>query len=184
MLPINIKRFPFFVRKTTFIAAVYYWYLYSIFAQSIAYRESHMILGINHIAISTSDFQRALSFYRDVIGMSVDSQGHIEGELCDKVTALKNMRSKVALLTLGNCQIELFEFSSPEPQKADPLQPVCDHGITHICFDVDDIEKEYQRLLQAGVNFHCPPQDFGNAKATYARDPDGNVFELVEAKVL
>jgi predicted enzyme related to lactoylglutathione lyase len=47
-----------------------------------------------------------------------------------------------------------------------------------LCFDVDDVEAEYQRLLAAGVRFHTPPQDFGSARATYGRDPDGNVFEL------
>jgi hypothetical protein len=33
--------------------------------------------------------------------------------------------------------------------------------------------------MKNGAVFHCPPQDFGGAvKATYGRDPDGNVFEL------
>ena len=35
-------------------------------------------------------------------------------------------------------------------------------------------------LVSKGVNFHCPPQDFGSVKATYGRDIDGNVFEIQE----
>ena len=39
---------------------------------------------------------------------------------------------------------------------------------------------EYDRLLKNGVEFHSPPQNFGQVKATYGRDCDGNVFELQE----
>jgi hypothetical protein len=30
--------------------------------------------------------------------------------------------------------------------------------------------------------FHCPPQTMGNVSATYGRDPDGNIVELLEVK--
>jgi hypothetical protein len=60
------------------------------------------------------------------------------------------------------------------------MRPVCDHGITHLCLNVTDIDKEYERLNAAGMRFHCPPQHMGALKATYGRDPDGNVVELLE----
>ena len=77
-------------------------------------------------------------------------------------------------------QFELFECQQPSPKHGDPKRPVSDHGITHFCIEVSDIDSEYQRLSAAGVPFHCPPLNFGTAKATYGRDPDGNVFELLE----
>ena len=60
----------------------------------------------------------------------------------------------------------------------DPNRPVCDHGITHIAFEVDDLDAEYDRLKAAGMRFHCPPQNLGVSRVTYGRDPDGNVLEL------
>jgi hypothetical protein len=46
---------------------------------------------------------------------------------------------------------------------------------------VTDIEAEYERLKAAGMVFHCPPQSVGSELvATYGRDPDGNVVELLE----
>jgi catechol 2,3-dioxygenase-like lactoylglutathione lyase family enzyme len=58
---------------------------------------------------------------------------------------------------------------------------VCDPGITHLCFDVTDLDQEYERLSEAGMTFHCPPQDaFAGVRTTYGRDPDGNVVELQE----
>jgi catechol 2,3-dioxygenase-like lactoylglutathione lyase family enzyme len=68
--------------------------------------------------------------------------------------------------------------SSCDDQRNPPH--VCDHGITHIALDVRDIHAEYERLSAAGMRFHCPPLDMGGIKATYGRDPDGNVVELQE----
>ena len=86
----------------------------------------------------------------------------------------------VAVLKRPELELELFEFTQPQPARGDPGRPVCDHGITHFCIEVEDIEEEYERLRQAGARPHCPPLDFGAAKATYVRDPDGNVVELLE----
>jgi catechol 2,3-dioxygenase-like lactoylglutathione lyase family enzyme len=103
------------------------------------------------------------------------------GDKYETILGLRGAQGKVALLRLGDFQVELFEFASPQPRSADPGRPVCDHGITHFCLRVTDIHVEYARLKAAGVTFHCPPQDFAGALATYGRDPDGNVFELFEA---
>jgi catechol 2,3-dioxygenase-like lactoylglutathione lyase family enzyme len=104
-----------------------------------------------------------------------------EGEHYERILGLKGASGTVALLKLNDMQLELFEFGRPLPTALDPQRPVCDHGISHFCVEVTDIESEYERLKKAGVFFHCAPIDFhGIAKATYARDPDGNVFELRE----
>jgi len=141
-----------------------------------------MIQGINHIGISTGDLDRSLAFYRDLIGMEVLGSAKFEGEVYENITSLKDTHGRAAMLGIGNTHIELFEFDNPQVKVGDPARPVCDHGITHICFEVADVHQEYERLKAAGVNFHSPPQCFGEAKATYGRDPDGNVFELLQMK--
>ena len=78
--------------------------------------------------------------------------------------------------------IEFFEYSSPEPRAMQENRPVNNHGHTHICFDVTNIDEVYNDLVSKGVKFHCPPKDFGSVKATYGRDIDGNVFEIQEIK--
>jgi len=141
-----------------------------------------MIRGIHHTAISTPDIQRALGFYRDLLGFEVvvDFAWPRGSELADQITGLRDSASKAAMLRAGNAYIELFEYESPPPRPGDPERPVCDHGITHFALDVRDIEAEYERLSAAGMRFHCPPRDLGTVKATYGRDPDGNVIELQE----
>jgi catechol 2,3-dioxygenase-like lactoylglutathione lyase family enzyme len=113
--------------------------------------------------------------------MEVVRERDFSGEVYERILELKRPRGKLAILEAGTMRIELFEFSNPLPRSADPARQVCDHGITHFCVEVSDIKQTYERLKAAGVYFNCPPMDFsGIAKATYGRDPDGNLFELLE----
>ena len=141
-----------------------------------------MIRGIHHDAISTGDLQRALAFYRDLLGFEMVFEGGWPAgvEVADNITCLPGSSAQLAMLRAGNAFIELFQFASPAPSPGDPNRPVCDHGITHICLDVTDVDAEYERLTAAGMRFHCPPQDLGGSRVTYGRDPDGNVVELQE----
>ena len=141
-----------------------------------------MINGIHHTAISTPDLERALAFYRDLLGATLvtDFEWPVGLEVADRIVGLQGSSARAVMLRLGNAMIELFEFSAPKPRPGDPERPVSDHGITHICLDVSDVDAEYDRLLGAGMRFHCPPQQLGALRTTYGRDPDGNVIELQE----
>jgi catechol 2,3-dioxygenase-like lactoylglutathione lyase family enzyme len=143
-----------------------------------------VIAGVHHVAISTPDAERAHGFYRDLLGFRVviDHSWDAGTPVADAITALDGSAARQVLLKAGNFVIELFEYRSPQPAAGDPRRPVCDHGITHLCLDVTDLDAEHARLTEAGVVFHCPPQSlpqFG-VRTTYARDPDGNVVELQE----
>jgi len=142
-----------------------------------------MIHGIHHTAISTADIERSARFYRDLLGFEevFKLNWDIGTKTLDNITGLKDSSARVIMLKAGNACVELFEYASPPPQTAEPQRPVCDHGITHLCLQVTDIDDEYARLSAAGMEFHCPPQQVGDAlRATYGRDPDGNVVELLE----
>lgn len=145
-----------------------------------------MIKGMNHVGISVASLDRSIAFYRDLLGMEVLIQAPFSGEQYETILALERAAGKVAALKLkgGDLLIELFEFEYPAPKHADSARPVCDHGITHFCIEVTDIEGEYSRLKAAGVAFHCAPVKFARSgnKATYGRDPDGNVFEMLEKR--
>jgi len=142
-----------------------------------------MIEGIHHVAISTPDAERLLRFYRDLLGFEVlfDQTWPPGTVVADRITGLEGSSARQLVLGAGNAYFELFQYTSPDPRPADPDRPVCDHGLTHMCLDVDDLDIEYERLSAAGVRFHAPPQDLGaGVRTTYARDPDGNVVEFQE----
>lgn len=142
-----------------------------------------MLLGLHHVAISSPDVDRLIGFYRDHFGMKVvvDQSWERGVALADTVLGLEGSSGRQVLLRIGNAYLELFEFRSPLGRTSDPDRPVCDHGFSHVCLDVDDVDATYERLLAAGVRFHSPPQDlFPGVRTCYARDPDGNVVEIQE----
>ena len=143
-----------------------------------------MIHGIQHTAISTPDMERALRFYRDLIGFEIESDSTLDSDATvDSILGLRDAKCRIVMLGLGESRVELFEFAAPKPELQDPDRPVCNHGITHLCLKVSDIESEHKRLAAAGMRFHCPPVTFGGgSSATYGRDPDGNVVELLEIR--
>lgn len=143
-----------------------------------------MIHGIHHTAISTGDMERALRFYRDLLGFTevFSSTWDIGTEAVDRIVGLNDSSARVVMLRAGNACVELFQYATPRPKPGDADRPVCDHGITHLCLQVSDIDAEYARLKAAGMRFHCPPQETSGLRVTYGRDPDGNVVELLEVK--
>ena len=145
-----------------------------------------MIRGVHHTSISTPDMDRALAFYRDLVGVEVLFEVPFDGEAIEAITELPGAKGRVAMLRAANVHIELFEYAAPESApnvtSGDGPRPVNNHGLTHLCFDVVDLPAEYERLKAAGVKFHCPPTYLGGGSVltTYARDPDGNVVEFQE----
>ncbi len=144
-----------------------------------------MINGMHHTAIATHDIDRIVSFYVDVVGFTLVSRGGWEAgqDDIDAIVGLANSSAKAAMLQAGNCFLEFFEYLTPRGAARDPDYPVCDTGITHIGLNVTGIDAEYERLSANGMRFHYPPIDVGppgTLRATYGRDPDGNVIELVE----
>ena len=71
-------------------------------------------------------------------------------------------------------------YHEPAPGPGDNARRPCDPAITHVCFDVVDVEGEYARLSGAGVPFLSPPQRTPSVLTCYARDPDGNIVEFQE----
>ena len=146
-----------------------------------------MIRGVHHVAISTPDLDRLAAFYTDVVGFEpVMEASWSDRPLVDRMIGLRGSAARQVMLRAGNAYLELFEYSSPAPRPADPARPPSDHGITHLCLDVVDIDAEYERLSANGMSFHSPPptpEEMGGSprlRAIYARDPDGNIVELQE----
>ena len=141
-----------------------------------------MIKGMHHVGISVTKLESALAFYTELLGMEVAAAPFpINGEVLEQVMALPDLQGRMAVVGKGTLLIELFEFAHPSPVVQDANYPVSNHGITHFGIEVADVEAAYQRLSAAGVRFHSPVMSFQRGvKATYGRDPDGNVFELLE----
>lgn len=145
-------------------------------------QEAGGLTGFHHVGISVADIDRSIAFYRDIFGMEQACEVFpFGGEQYRQIMALPDPQGRMCVMAKGNLMLELFAFSSPAPAPQDPDRPVSDRGLTHFGVWVEDIEGTSERMKAAGVRFHSPVLRFpGGMKAAYGRDPDGNVFELLE----
>jgi catechol 2,3-dioxygenase-like lactoylglutathione lyase family enzyme len=122
-----------------------------------------VITRVRSVGIYVSDQQRALEFYRDVLGCDVLVDTPMgEGEDAPRWIEVRLPRDDVNLL--------LF---TPEGQ-ADRVGT-----FSNVIFHVDDIHETYEQLSAKGVRFPTPPEQapWGKWWAVFA-DPDGNQFGL------
>lgn len=138
-------------------------------------------MNFSHVGISVADLDRSIAFYRDMFGMEplMDIMP-FSGEKFEAIMDIPGVTGRMCMIGKGSTNLELFEFDGSKPM--DPEYPVSDRGISHFGIFVDDIAATYDKLQAAGVRIHTPVITFmgGSMKATYCRDPDGNVFEVLE----
>jgi len=141
-----------------------------------------MIKAIRHTGIVVTQMERALAFYRDLLGLKVVLDREQGGEFLARLTGHPGVRMRVAMLeAMDGYKVELFEFYS-HPKRAPDKVETSDIGCSHVAFSIDDVDAAFQRLSQAGIKFNCVPEvsPDGYAKVAYCHDPDGTIIELVQ----
>jgi catechol 2,3-dioxygenase-like lactoylglutathione lyase family enzyme len=141
-----------------------------------------MIKSFHHTAVSVSDLDRSIEFYRDVLGMTLEWRiDHRKSDGLEKVVGLRNVDVSYAILSGWGGRIELFQYHSPIGKPYPPDKPVSDKGITHFAFEVENIDALFEKLTACGVHFNSQPTDIRpGVRATYFHDPDGITIEFVQ----
>jgi len=135
----------------------------------------------HHVAMAVKDLNRALAFYRDLLGFEVDwDRDHYSGEHFSNVVGMPDADAHVVMLKGYGTRLELFSYYTPPGEECGPKRQ-CDFGLTHFALTVKNIHQIYERLHGAGVQFNCPPQNLRpGVWATYMKDPEGVTIEMVE----
>ena len=121
--------------------------------------------GLYHSGIPVNDLDRAIEFYRDVLGMDVANVAR------DDLKGLgrADLRSGSSIVVL---------FQRPNPIERDALT---EDGVTHQAFfvDGDDFDTAEERMRAAGVRIHeVPVVERRSGRGFYFFDPDGNLLQL------
>ena len=121
------------------------------------------ILALHHVSVLVSDTERALQFYRGLLGLSTDD-------------SRPAMDFPGAWLEVGGQQIHLIQL--PENMVTGPVV----HGgrDRHLALQVADLEPVLGSLEAGGVDYTLSRS---GRRALFCRDPDGNAIELVERPV-
>jgi methylmalonyl-CoA epimerase len=99
-----------------------------------------MFKKINHIGIVVRDLGEAISVYSKGLGITPE-----------KVAEIKDVQLKVAVLRIGEVEIELLEYGNPDLPVAKALranQP----GINHICYEVEKFDEAMANLTSNGFS--------------------------------
>lgn len=142
-----------------------------------------MIVGIHHTALTVSDMERSLAFYRDLFGLDVQSDREVERDYVEQITGVPGAHQRLVHLWGYGQRVELIEYKAPRGEpRARRLQ---DAGSAHVCFISDDLDAEVERLRAAGVTFRSLPVTTTSGpnlggRGIYVEDPDGNACEVVQ----
>lgn len=96
------------------------------------------IKSLHHVCIQTEKYQESLNFYTKILGFELV-----------KETANFHKRDFNTWLRLGDFMIEL-----QTPKKGDKLNnwSSLNEGIVHMCFLVDNVQEEYEKIKNLGYN--------------------------------
>ncbi len=141
------------------------------------------ITGVNHTSFTVSNLDKAVAFFRDVLGAAVLSVADRPKDFSERVTGVRGARLSIGYVELGEHKIELIQYLEGQGTTLDVSTNNVGSG--HICFNVDDA-RALQRDLQArGVKFVSEPMEIpiGTNKggfATYFKGPDGITIEFIQ----
>ncbi len=125
------------------------------------------LLGVHHIAVIASDFERSKAFYIDVLGLRLRSEVY-----------RSERDSWMADLELhGRYVVELFSFPDPPPRVNRPEAA----GLRHLAFEVADVPESLAELDRLGVRHEEIRVDPHTGKQmAFFFDPDGLPLELYQ----
>ena len=129
-------------------------------------------MKIEHIGIATRALGDALDFWQGVLGLEVE---HTE--------AVTDQKVRVAMLPIGESQIELLEATSPDSPIANFMEKR-GPGIHHIAIRVDDIHAELAKLKEKGARLidETPRVGAGGCLVAFVHPSSANgvLLELVQ----
>ncbi len=129
-------------------------------------------MRIRTLSVPVLDQEKAFRFYTEKLGFQVRHDIPMGGE--DRwltVVSPEEPDGPEVLL-------------EPAPRDFEPAKvfqkALYDAGIPWTQFEVDDVDAEYKRLLDLGVQFKTAPKDMGTVKMTVLHDTCGNHIALIQ----
>jgi methylmalonyl-CoA/ethylmalonyl-CoA epimerase len=127
----------------------------------------------HHAGVSVPDLDRAIDWYRTVLGFEVEARFPI-----DVIPA------KVAMLKNGPLHIELFEVPNAVPASADrgiPEKDLYTHGNKHVSFAVENVKQLAVELRRRGADIVWV-REMEQGANLFMRDLYGNLIEFIQGQ--
>lgn len=146
--------------------------------------------AVSHIAIGVSNMERALHFYRDLLGLRVtlDTMERIGGSGPLFANPQTGQRRAVYMRFEDGPHASFIVLSqSPGEPSGHPLK-IDQVGLHHFSFWVDDLRERIEKLKSAGVKILLRPTESdtvaygeppgGKVLTALFEDPDGTIVQF------
>lgn len=128
-----------------------------------------MLLGFEHIGMTSGDMDRTIAFYCGLLGLHL-------------VLRKPNEGGELAFLDAGGGMLEVVAPNGGAGRFRDV--PMSEAGMRHLTLAYDNADEMIEMLAQAGVEIAEAPRDAYNPemirRVAFVRDPDGVLVELIE----
>ena len=122
-----------------------------------------MVKKLLHTRYRVTDLEKTVSFYKDVLGLK-ELRRHTSGR-GSQLVFLKAPESDE--------EIEICKFDESGPVVIGP-------DLTHLAFEVDDLEKFTKEATAKGYPLSDGPHAAGSGKIAFIDAPEGYEIELIE----
>ena len=121
-------------------------------------------MRLEHVGIKTSDIEKSLHFYCDILGLQRIEDVEVYGKT-------------FYFVGNENALIEI-EAGGPDDTQAAPRFQT---GLYHLAFIVEDVKGMVERLKKQGVSIALEPMISRSDRLTaFVEDPDGVFIQLIE----
>ena len=132
-----------------------------------------------HLVVGVTDMDRALAFYRDVLGMEIIFESLISGEPFDAVLhATRKQEGRVVGGLLGGLMVELLSLGTAPVADKPPHRGIT--GIQNLSLSVTNLDDTHRRVTAAGYPPDQNPFEIGGVRMFFVKDPDGTPVEFIE----
>ncbi|MFC2021396.1 VOC family protein [Chloroflexota bacterium] len=125
-----------------------------------------MFNRIEHVEIVSSNMERTLNFYTEILGFKIQTRRKVEG------TPLE----EVAFIELGGTLIEVFAVKDPAPVSTEQWRI----GYRRIAIVLEDMDEAIAYLKGKGVQISQEPTVTAAAVMAEIKDPDGIAIQLIK----
>lgn len=143
-----------------------------------------MINNIRHAGIVVFDLDTALVFYVDYLGMTITANDILDKETTNKLLGISTSLHYVKLASkdVNGALIELYYFTDVMLRSLYMAIGQITYTFNHIAVTVENADAVYLKLDIAGIKCISTPITSKDKKHKlfFARDPSGNLIEIVE----
>ncbi len=138
-------------------------------------------INMMHTGICVSDLDRSQQFYSGALGFTADVNMAGLGAPLDHLLEMPGQTVDVCQMHNNGMRIELVRSSGGATGSTD-RRPMNQRGLTHLTFQVTDIEAVMAAVKAHGGQVHMETWiDSPFGKIVFCTDPDGTRIELMQA---